>query len=83
MCIRDSSPRRFATVMRFDPAGAIAAGFAQPRCMGPPKLIDPARSNVKMLIGGRPGAKGGRPGVSPYLSSSRERTVASWEEMPA
>eukprot|EP00969_Alexandrium_andersonii_P310808 13733978-Alexandrium_andersonii.AAC.1 len=25
------------TVIRFDPVAAMAAGFAKPRCMGPPR----------------------------------------------
>eukprot|EP00969_Alexandrium_andersonii_P058153 2561833-Alexandrium_andersonii.AAC.1 len=30
-----TAPQRIVTVVRFDLVDALAAGFAQPRCMGP------------------------------------------------
>eukprot|EP00969_Alexandrium_andersonii_P143480 6344139-Alexandrium_andersonii.AAC.1 len=39
--------QHIVTVIRFDPVAAMAAGFAKPRCMGPPRVIDPAHSNLK------------------------------------
>eukprot|EP00969_Alexandrium_andersonii_P311600 13768589-Alexandrium_andersonii.AAC.1 len=59
----------------------MAAGFAEPRCMGPPRVIDPAHSNLKALIGSLPKVRGEQAGVSPHLASSSNPPVADWIKM--
>eukprot|EP00969_Alexandrium_andersonii_P125294 5539125-Alexandrium_andersonii.AAC.1 len=68
--------QHIVTVIRFDPVAAMAAGFAKPRCMGPPRVIDPAHSNLKALIGSLPKVKGEQAGVSPHLATSSNPPVA-------